>query len=176
MHLLKQNKLHRKPLLIKDYAWTSCSLWHKQSCMKWTRCNKPTNNSTLPLPNWSLVTSPTDPLEGATCRKVAKMRAQLNFRTITKNKQLARKYAWVFASGYYLFRRANSFLRANLEENDKLRGTDHIYGQIIENICILNGGHFVQFIHLQIFCSPRDNVFEKLPAKLNWCPLPSVLQ
>ena len=36
--------------------------------------------------------------------------------------------------GYYLFREANSFPRAKLEENCELRGTDNVQGQISEHI------------------------------------------
>ena len=40
----------------------------------------------------------------------------------------------VFVRGHYLFREANSFPRAKLEENCKLRGTDNVQGQISELI------------------------------------------
>jgi len=47
---------------------------------------------------------------------------------------LARKYAQIFVRGHYLFREANSFPRAKLEENCELRGTalDNVQGQISE--------------------------------------------
>ena len=49
---------------------------------------------------------------------------------ITINKQislhLAQKYARIFVCGHYMFREANSFLRAKLEENCELRGTDNV--------------------------------------------------
>ena len=44
------------------------------------------------------------------------------------------KYAWIFVRGHYLFWEANSFLRAKLEENCELRGTDTVQGQISEHI------------------------------------------
>ena len=47
---------------------------------------------------------------------------------------LARKYARIFVRGHYLFREANSFPRAKLEENCELRGTDNVQGQISEHI------------------------------------------
>ena len=37
-----------------------------------------------------------------------------------------RKYAQIFVRGYYLFREANSFSRAKLEENCELRGADSL--------------------------------------------------
>ena len=47
---------------------------------------------------------------------------------------MARKYARIFVRGHYLFREANSFPRAKLEENCELRGTDNVQGQISEHI------------------------------------------
>ena len=47
---------------------------------------------------------------------------------------MARKYARIFVHGHYLFREANSFLRAKLEENCEFRGTDNVQGQISEHI------------------------------------------
>ena len=47
---------------------------------------------------------------------------------------MARKYAQIFVSGHYLFREADSFPRAKLEENCELRGTDNVRGQISEHI------------------------------------------
>ena len=40
---------------------------------------------------------------------------------------MARKYARIFVRGHYLFREANSFPRAKLEENCELRGTDNVH-------------------------------------------------
>lgn len=37
---------------------------------------------------------------------------------------LARKNAWIFVRGHYLFQKANSFPRAKLEENCELPGSD----------------------------------------------------
>ena len=53
---------------------------------------------------------------------------------INNNLYLARKYARIFVRGHYLFREANSFARAKLEENCELRGTDNVQGQISEHI------------------------------------------
>ena len=61
---------------------------------------------------------------------------------------LARKYARVFVGGHYLFREANSFPRAKLEENCELRGTDNVQGEISEHtiaaklrlLCLLSIG------------------------------------
>ena len=48
---------------------------------------------------------------------------------INNSLHLARKYARIFIRGHYLFREANSFPRAKLEENCELRGTDNVQGQ-----------------------------------------------
>ena len=45
--------------------------------------------------------------------------------------------AQIFVLGRYLFREANSFPRAKLEENCELRGADNVQGQISEP----NGGY-----------------------------------
>ena len=45
---------------------------------------------------------------------------------INNSLHLARKYARIFVRGHYLFRDANSFSRAQLEENCELRGTDNV--------------------------------------------------
>ena len=55
--------------------------------------------------------------------------------TYTNNSlHLARKYVRIFVRGHYLFREANCFPRAKLEENCELRGTDNVQGQISEHI------------------------------------------
>ena len=41
---------------------------------------------------------------------------------------------YYFVRGHHLFREANSFLRAKVEENCELRGTDNVQGQISEHI------------------------------------------
>ena len=53
---------------------------------------------------------------------------------INSSLHLARKYARIFVRGHYLFREANSFPRAKLEENCELRGTDNVQGQISVHI------------------------------------------
>ena len=60
---------------------------------------------------------------------------------INNSRHLARKYARIFVGGHYLFREANSFPRAKLEENCELRGTDNVQGQISEHIFAPNGGY-----------------------------------
>ena len=65
---------------------------------------------------------------------------------------MARKYAGIFVRGHYLFREANSFPRAKLEENCELRGTDNVQGQISVHIfeakwmllCLLSFKYFFQ--------------------------------
>ena len=64
---------------------------------------------------------------------------------------LARKYAQIFVRGRYLFREANSFPRAKLEENCELRGTDNVQGQISEHIFKVKSVEAFVFIILQIF-------------------------
>ena len=49
---------------------------------------------------------------------------------INNSLHLARKYARIFVRRNYLFRVANSFPRAQLDENCELRGTDNVQGQI----------------------------------------------
>ena len=71
---------------------------------------------------------------------------------INNSLHLARKYARIFVRGHYLFREANSFPRATLEENCELRGTDNVQGQISEHIfkaklrllCLLSFKYFSQ--------------------------------
>ena len=58
---------------------------------------------------------------------------------------MARKYAQVFVRGRYLFREANSFPRAKLEESWELRGTDNVQGQISEHIFKSTGGYYVYY-------------------------------
>ena len=80
------------------------------------------------------------------------------------NKQLppfGRKYARIFVRGYYLFREANSFPRAKLEENCELRGTDDVQGQISEHIFTPNGGYCLYYPS-NIFKQLRPLNFEDL--------------
>ena len=71
---------------------------------------------------------------------------------INNSLHLARKYAQIFVRGHYLFREANSFPRAKLEENCELRGADNVQGQISEHIfkvkwrllCLLSFKYFSQ--------------------------------
>ena len=60
---------------------------------------------------------------------------------INNSLQLARKYAWIFVRGHYLFGEANSFPRAKPEENCELGGTDNVQGQISEHIFAPNEGY-----------------------------------
>ena len=70
------------------------------------------------------------------------MRALLKIgEYINKSRYLARKHARVFVHGHYLFREANSFPRAKLEENCELRGTDNVQGQISTHIFAPKGGY-----------------------------------
>ena len=60
---------------------------------------------------------------------------------VKNSHHLARKYAWIFVCGHYLFREADSFPRVKLEKNCELQGTDNIQGQISEPIFALNGDY-----------------------------------
>ena len=64
---------------------------------------------------------------------------------LNNSRHLARKYAPIFVRGHYLFREANSFPRAKLEENCELRGTDDVQGQISEHISAPNGGYCLYY-------------------------------
>ena len=59
---------------------------------------------------------------------------EIEIPCINNSLHLARKYARIFVRGHYLFREANSFPRAKLEENCELRGTDNVQGQISVHI------------------------------------------
>ena len=54
--------------------------------------------------------------------------------------------------GHYLFREANSFPRAKLEENCELRGTDNVQGQISEHIFAAKLRLLTTFINGGAFC------------------------
>ena len=58
---------------------------------------------------------------------------------------MVRKYARIFVRVQYLSREANSFPRAQLEENYELRGTENVQGQISQQM------KAIVFIILQIF-------------------------
>ena len=64
---------------------------------------------------------------------------------INNSRHLARKYARIFVRGHYVFREANSFPRAKLEENCELRGTGNVQGQISEHIFAPNGGYCLYY-------------------------------
>jgi len=70
---------------------------------------------------------------------------QGNGEYINNSLHLALKYARIFVRGHYLFRVANSFPRALLEENCELQGTDNVQGQISEHIFAPNGGYCLYY-------------------------------
>ena len=78
---------------------------------------------------------------------------------INNSLHLARKYAKIFVLGHYLFLEANSFPRAQLEENCALRGTDYVQGQISEHIFAPNGGYRVYY---------PANLFRNARSFKNW--------
>ena len=78
---------------------------------------------------------------------------------INNSRHLARKYARIFVRGHYLFREANSFPRAKLEENCELRGTDNVQGQISEHIFAPNGDYCLYY---------PSNLFRNTRSFENW--------
>ena len=78
---------------------------------------------------------------------------------INNSLHLARKYARIFVRGHYLFREANSFPRAKLEENCELRGTDNVQGQVSEHIFAPNGGYCLYY---------PSNLFRNARNFQNW--------
>ena len=78
---------------------------------------------------------------------------------INNSLHLARKYARIFVRGHYLFREANSFPRAKLEENCELRGTDNVQGQISEHIFAPDGGYCFYY---------PSNLFRNERSFQNW--------
>lgn len=64
-----------------------------------------------------------------------------NMRDINKSLYLGWKYTRRFVRAHYLFREANSFLTAYLEENCELWGTDNDQGLISVHIFTPNGGY-----------------------------------
>ena len=78
---------------------------------------------------------------------------------INNSRHLARKYARIFVRGHYLFREANSFPRAKLEENCELRGTDNVQGQISEHIFASNGDYCLYY---------PSNLFRNARSFENW--------
>ena len=100
--------------------------------------------------------------------------AYFSDKGINNSLHLARKYARIFVRGHYLFREANSFPRAKLEENCELRGTDNVQGQISEHIfkaklrllCLLSFKYFSQQAGS---ASPSYVITSKF---VNWLPKP----
>ena len=80
---------------------------------------------------------------------------------------LAWKYAGTFVRGHYLFREANSFPRAWLEENCELRETDNVQGQIAEHIFAPNRGYCVYY---------TSNIFPNTHGFENWGISSDILQ
>ena len=85
---------------------------------------------------------------------VLKIREYLN-----SSFDLGRKYARIFFRELYLFREANSFREAQLEENCELRGTDNVQGQLFEHILAPNAGYCVYY---------PSNLFRNAHSFENW--------
>ena len=81
---------------------------------------------------------------------------------INNSLHLARKYARIFVRGHYLFREANSFPRAKLEENCELRGTDHVQGEFQVRISVQVDKSFSKYL----FSTAKTTRFEKRALKL----------
>ena len=77
-------------------------------------------------------------------------------RYINNSLHLARKYAQIFVRGHYLFREANSFPRAKLEENCDLRGADNVQGQISEHIFKVKW-RLLCLLSFKYFCNMRES-------------------
>ena len=90
---------------------------------------------------------------------------------INISRHLARKYARIFVRGHYLFRQANSFARAKLEENCELRGTDYVQGQISEHIFAPNGGYCLYYPST-LFPNARNfqtwGIYNNYSMSLSW--------
>lgn len=82
-------------------------------------------------------------------------------KTIKLNSSLplARKYAWIFVCGHYLFKDTNSFLRAWIDENCELWGTDNVQEQISKLILAPNGDNCVYY---------PSNIFLTMCCFENW--------
>ena len=78
---------------------------------------------------------------------------------INNSRHLVRKHARIFVCGHCLFREANSFPRAKLEENCELWGTDNVQGQISEHIFAPNGGYCLYY---------PSNLFRNTHNFQNW--------
>ena len=64
---------------------------------------------------------------------------------VNNSLHLARKFARIFAHGYYPFRDANSSPRVRLEENCELQGTDNVLRHIYKYMFESNGAFCVYF-------------------------------
>ena len=80
------------------------------------------------------------------------------------------KCARIFVHRHYLFREANSFPRAKLEENCELRGTDNVQGQISEHIFAPNGG-YCRYYPSNLFsyaCSFENWGYSRISPSFGW--------
>ena len=89
---------------------------------------------------------------------------------INNSRHLARKYARIFVRGHYLFRKANSFPRAKLEENCELRGTDNVQGQISELITHPLIFEWFYWLLYVTWCKSPDSDHAITPARVDICP------
>ena len=107
-------------------------------------------------------------MTGRKCRACLTIVRRRRSEYINNSRHLARKYARIFVRGHYLFREANSFPRAKLEENCELRGTDNVQGQISEHIFAPNGDYCLYYPS-NLFRNARSfenwGIFNNYPAK-----------
>ena len=91
---------------------------------------------------------------------------------------------YYFVRGHYLFREANSFPRAQLEENSELQGTDNAQGQISEHIFAPMGAFFATCKalksgeYLTIQYSPKSrwlavDIYRAKNRRVQYPPLPT---
>ena len=69
--------------------------------------------------------------------------------------------------GHFLIQDANSFLRAKMKGNCKLRGTGNVQGQVYEHVfCKIEA---IVLIILQIFCNAREEMFMNKQIYPSFC-------
>ena len=81
---------------------------------------------------------------------------------------LARKYARIFVRVHYLFQDTNSFLRAKLEENYQLQGTDNVQGQTYQHIFVKYCNACEKIFTNSLLFTERDFFFWVLSVTALW--------
>ena len=75
--------------------------------------------------------------------------------------RLAGNYSRVFANEHYLFREANDFRRAKLQESCGLRITDDAEGYVNEHICKPNECIYSLFLFFLYYCARNKTITSK---------------